>query len=485
MPLKKQEFTIKKDDLIKAIDVDDTEGRTVPINMNFVDESSLEKDSGYELIGTVPSVIAHSLFNYKKKDGTEFFLRMEGTSIQDYDSGTDTWSDLKRGDFTITIASPAVVTLTDHGFKEDSPVRFETTGALPTGVTAGTTYYVIATGLTSSAFQFSATVGGSAINTSGTQSGTHSVYGVYTAGAEVGYIVYDDELFFGNAVENFTKFDGTDFTEYDTLPKGNIYEVFEDRLFVTGVIAEPLTVYYSNTGVPTTFTGSDIVNPLGTDHCTGLINFFGQLLIFKENSIWKFTFVYDQVAAAFVPKLESQNRNYGAVDRKVITWVENDVWFFNGKEVRSIGFQDKQIGVLGVNKSVISEPIKETLQTVAIANYAVCSAFYYERRYYLSVPINISTNDTTFVCHLLYGNNWTKYTGRDKARIKDAIVIDDVIYSANDSSPFGVNQWIDQINDTSTSDIIKEDFDTDPELGSWLVGSGWQWNSTNDNMETV
>lgn len=77
---------------------------------------------------------------------------------------------------TITIASPAVVTLTNHGLVAGDQVKFTTTGALPTGITAGTAYFVIATGLTANSFQISATSGGSAINTSGTQSGVHTAY---------------------------------------------------------------------------------------------------------------------------------------------------------------------------------------------------------------------------------------------------------------------------------------------------------------------
>lgn len=75
---------------------------------------------------------------------------------------------------TMTIASPAVVSWTAHGLKAGDPVRFYTTGALPTGVTANTTYYVIAAGLTADSFRFSATLGGSAVNTSGAQSGVHT-----------------------------------------------------------------------------------------------------------------------------------------------------------------------------------------------------------------------------------------------------------------------------------------------------------------------
>jgi hypothetical protein len=52
------------------------------------------------------------------------------------------------------------------------PVRLQTTGALPTGLTANTTYYVVNSA--TNTFQLSATRGGAAINTSGTQSGTHT-----------------------------------------------------------------------------------------------------------------------------------------------------------------------------------------------------------------------------------------------------------------------------------------------------------------------
>jgi hypothetical protein len=74
--------------------------------------------------------------------------------------------------FTVTIASPAVLTTTitlDNG----TPLQFFTTGVLPTGLIPGTTYYVInASGTTGN---LSLTVGGAAINTSGSQSGTHTI----------------------------------------------------------------------------------------------------------------------------------------------------------------------------------------------------------------------------------------------------------------------------------------------------------------------
>jgi hypothetical protein len=72
---------------------------------------------------------------------------------------------------TITIATPGVVTVASAPANNDL-VIFSTTGALPTGLVSGTSYYVI--NRTSTTFEVSATYGGSAIATTGTQSGTQT-----------------------------------------------------------------------------------------------------------------------------------------------------------------------------------------------------------------------------------------------------------------------------------------------------------------------
>lgn len=74
---------------------------------------------------------------------------------------------------TISIDSPCVITQS-NSFVAGQPVHFYTTDTLPTGLEADTVYYVLATGLTSTSYRVSLTDGGTAINTSGTQSGTHT-----------------------------------------------------------------------------------------------------------------------------------------------------------------------------------------------------------------------------------------------------------------------------------------------------------------------
>jgi microcystin-dependent protein len=78
------------------------------------------------------------------------------------------------GNPTVTIASPGVFTLNSHGFINGDAIYLTTTGSLPTGLSANTIYYVVSA--TTNTFELSSSYGGSAINTSGSQSGTHSIY---------------------------------------------------------------------------------------------------------------------------------------------------------------------------------------------------------------------------------------------------------------------------------------------------------------------
>ena len=91
--------------------------------------------------------------------------------------GKSTYDQAKSlGTVTVTIASPGVATLTAHGLILGDTIKFTTTGALPTGIVSGTAYFVITAGLTANDFQFAETSGGAAINTSGSQSGTHTLH---------------------------------------------------------------------------------------------------------------------------------------------------------------------------------------------------------------------------------------------------------------------------------------------------------------------
>jgi hypothetical protein len=84
---------------------------------------------------------------------------------------------------TMTIAAPGVITWANHPFVAGQAVVFETTGALPTGLTAGTAVYVSINNLTANTFEVADTAahalaGTNTITTSGSQSGVHTGWDV-------------------------------------------------------------------------------------------------------------------------------------------------------------------------------------------------------------------------------------------------------------------------------------------------------------------
>lgn len=116
---------------------------------------------------------------------------------------------------SVTAATPAVFTKTGHGFIAGSLIRFGA-DTIPTGLTAGTSYYVSATGLTTDTFQVSASIGGSSVATSSTGSGLYiygnvidypsmqfGTYGIYGA---PNHSRYDSAVLEFNALANLYTF---------------------------------------------------------------------------------------------------------------------------------------------------------------------------------------------------------------------------------------------------------------------------------------
>ena len=77
---------------------------------------------------------------------------------------------------TVTIATPGVMTWTAHGLVSGQRIQLSTTGALPTGLTAATTYWV--TVVDANTFSLSTSLANAQtatlIATSGSQSGVHT-----------------------------------------------------------------------------------------------------------------------------------------------------------------------------------------------------------------------------------------------------------------------------------------------------------------------
>ena len=77
--------------------------------------------------------------------GAQYYVAAAGLTANTFDvtaASTGTNFTIGGTAFTTTIANPAVFTSAIHGLVVGNQVSFATTGALPTGLTAGTAYYV-------------------------------------------------------------------------------------------------------------------------------------------------------------------------------------------------------------------------------------------------------------------------------------------------------------------------------------------------------
>lgn len=77
------------------------------------------------------------------------------------------------GTCTVSVGTPCVVTKSSHGLSEDQEICFTTTGTLPNEVIQGRSYYVKY--INTSTFNIMVVPGGSAMDTTGTSSGTHTL----------------------------------------------------------------------------------------------------------------------------------------------------------------------------------------------------------------------------------------------------------------------------------------------------------------------
>lgn len=168
---------------------------SVGIDPDFPIDDSSVRPSGYlrptalaKFSGS--NVNAAPLWIVTNPKDTNTYSYLSNGKLISYDSSLASETAL-GSTFTVTLASPAVFTLNAHGLALNDTVLFTTTGALPTGLSANTVYYVISAGLTLNAFEVSATQGGSAVNTSVSQSGTHTAF----IGAGNGLAYYDNYLY--------------------------------------------------------------------------------------------------------------------------------------------------------------------------------------------------------------------------------------------------------------------------------------------------
>lgn len=165
-----------------AVLVTNADGNLSDANrFNTVISSNLGCSSLTTLALDLPQVYAATFSGAANLKGIGLFLTANNNSI---DRSVYVSLQQINATCTMTIASPCVVTLAGHGYLGGETIMLATTGALPTGLSQNTIYYIKY--IDANTFNLSLTSGGANINTSGSQSGTHTVWTI-RAGSTLTY----------------------------------------------------------------------------------------------------------------------------------------------------------------------------------------------------------------------------------------------------------------------------------------------------------
>lgn len=244
-------------------DVSDYEGQTTQTIQNVVprgDGYGPFKD--FTVLSAALPAKCRGGFYALKSDGSVAIFAATSTKIFLANNSDFTWKPVSKVTALTSIsqASPAVFTKTAHGLAADEAVVLSTSGALPTGLTVDTIYYV-KTVLSADTFTVSATVGGAAINTSSAGSGTHSMTSVYSAVSASAQWQFCQ---FGNFViavqENtvpqvYDLSSSTAFADLGGSPPQAAYVSVVGRFVVlSGLLSTPYRIQWSGLNATTTWT---------------------------------------------------------------------------------------------------------------------------------------------------------------------------------------------------------------------------------------
>jgi hypothetical protein len=227
--------------------------------------------------------------------------------------------------------------------------------------------------------------------------------------------------------------DGASVTRPGTMPKAKFSVIYKGYHVASGVPGQPFRLYFSPiaepsrftraaavgggaielndaTNVPgaTVFTGDNTaqaidINKNDGQKVTGLGFFQDVLIVFKENSIYQ---LYFNSSGSFV--VERISNSYGAVCHGAIASVENDCYFLTDKGVYVLGNEPNYYASIRTNE--LSSRVKPLLQRINPAQWERCRAYYYDDRYFLTVPLDSATTCNTVIVYDRRFYAWAYWT---------------------------------------------------------------------------
>jgi len=423
---------------------------------------------GQSYYGSTNGSRVTGIYPYYKSNGTQKLIRTAGTKLQWLDGST--WTDISGATYTTSLNTQGVMAYdrlylangTDAlSYYDGSSINTFTAIAAPgaptptrTGSGHNTGTYTYSYKITAVTANGETTPGAAGSTTSDQAELSATKYMAVTWSAvtsAIGYNVFgrkDGRWYFiayleGNTSLTFNDTGTVTPNEAFTPPEGNstggqigsYAQIYKDSLFIAGDPDNPSRLYYSGGGDKINdFTlggGGGFIDISKNDGqaITGMIVFKDSLIVFKRNSIYKFSFT-----TAGLPQVELINPAIGAVAPRSIIAVENDVMFASERGIFSIGnSQGFAFDVLRTNE--LSAKVRSIYQAIDPTYITNIAAIYATKNnsnlaVFAYTPSGATTNSEALVLDVERGGffKWTNIKANCWTQYRDSTGEQHVLY---------------------------------------------------------
>ena len=223
--------------------------------------------------------------------------------------------------------------------------------------------------------------------------------------AKFSFTTFRDKCLMANGQDYLLEFDGENIEEDTDAPKGKYIVSHNNHLFLAGDPNNPNRLYFAyekgTTGEMTWYIDPEHtedgfnfidVNSDDGDVITGITNHQGNLLIFKNNSIW---ILFGDHRNNF--QLKNLQPTIGCIAPKSIVNIHNKIYFL---------YYDGIYTFDGANLDLISEKINHTVRDIQY--YENCCGAVYNHNYFLAYPHQSTENNRILVYNYLH-DSWTRF----------------------------------------------------------------------------
>lgn len=276
-------------------------------------------------------------------------------------------------------------------------------------------------------------------------------------------------VFIWNGTDTRARYDGTTLAQPANGIAGSAAISYQGRQMAFGVASNPNRLYISSSTDPSVFSGGSSatadVNLGDGDAITALAKFQEKLIIFKERSIYEFTF-----DSSGTPVISQITSSIGCVGHKSVDNVDNDVFFLSRLGYRVLGNEPSFFNTIRTND--LSARIKPTIDTISSGNLSKTASIFSDYKFYSSITTGGSsmnnkslTYDKRYlawsILDYIKANAWTEfidstgtkhlyYSADDEAQVYEI----GTSYSANGTAIS--SRWVSKAFDAGNFEIDKQ-----------------------------